>query len=277
MRRSVYISAERLAAELRWNKPPVVLDIRWSLAAPNGLPAYEASHIPGARYVDLETELTGQVSPGSGRHPLPELADLQVAARSWGLNNGDAVVVYDDSDGAASARAWWLLRWAGVQNVRILDGGYRAWSGHGTLVAGKYARRRRKDFGNITLSPGHLPTITADEAAEFNGILLDARAPERFRGEFEPLDPRAGHIPGAINAPYTGNIGGGATLREADLRARYHALGALDGLPVAVYCGSGITAAHNIAALASLGVEAALYPGSWSQWAADPARPVGVS
>lgn len=282
MRRTVYITPERLAAQLRWHKPPVVLDVRWSLAQPNGRAAFEANHLPGARYVDLETELTGRVGPGTGRHPLPDIADLQAAARGWGLNDGDAVVTYDDFDGAAAARAWWLLKWAGVENVRILDGGYRAWAGHGVIVSDRYESgrpkpKKRHPRGNVTLAAGHMPTITADEAADFAGVLLDARAPERYRGEFEPLDSRAGHIAGAVNAPFTGNVTHVGTIRsEKELRDRFSALGALDGRPVAAYCGSGVTATHNIAVLSSLGVEAALYPGSWSQWSSDPARPAEV-
>ncbi len=278
MRRSVYVTTERLAAELRWNTPPVVLDVRWTLEQPNGYPAYLAGRIPGAKYVDLETELSGEASEGSGRHPLPDVANLQHTARGWGLNDGDAVVVYDDAGGAAAARGWWVLKWAGVENVRILDGGFRSWAGHGLTSSGPPPRpRRRRDLGNVTLTPGNMPTITADDAADFDGLLLDARAPERYRGEFEPLDPRAGHIAGAVNAPHTGNLTpAGRILPEKELRERFRGLGALAGRPVAAYCGSGVTAAHNIAALASLGVEAALYPGSWSQWSSDPARPATV-
>jgi len=282
MRRTVYVTAERLAAELRWQKPPVLLDVRWSLANPDGRAAFAANHLPGAQYVDLETELSGKVGADTGRHPLPEIADLQRAARRWGINDGDAVVCYDDSDGAGAARAWWVLKWAGVENVRILDGGYRAWAGHGIIVSDRYEsgrpkRKGRRPRGNVTLSAGHLPTISAQEAAHFPGVLLDARAPMRYRGEFEPLDPRAGHIPGATNAPYTANLTPAGTIRpEQELQNRFHALGALNDDPVAVYCGSGVTAAHNVAALASLGVEAALYPGSWSQWSSDPRRPAEV-
>lgn len=274
MRRSVFITAERLAAELRFNKPPVVLDARWSLAEPNGYPAYRAGHIPGAHFVDLETVLSGEADDTTGRHPLPNLTELQEAARSWGLDDGDAVVVYDD-DGAAAARAWWVLKWAGIDNVRILDGGYRAWAGHGETVTGPTPKLKKKQRGTITLTGGHMPTIGADEAADFAGILLDARAPERFRGQYEPMDARAGHIPGAINAPYTRTLGSSGTLlTEPALREHFEKLGAFAGEPIAVYCGSGISATSNIAALASLGVEAALYPGSFSQWSADPARPV---
>src|SRR5699024_1159432 len=147
MRRTVYVTAERLAAELRWQKPPVLLDVRWSLANPDGRAAFAANHLPGAQYVDLETELSGNVGADTGRHPLPEIADLQRAARRWGINDGDAIVCYDDSDGAAAARAWWVLRWAGVENVRILDGGYRAWAGHGIIVSDRYESGRPKRKG----------------------------------------------------------------------------------------------------------------------------------
>lgn len=273
MRRTVYITAERLAAELRWKKPPVILDVRWSLTAPNGEAAYRAGHIPGAIYVDLEAELSGPASQANGRHPLPNIADLQHTARTWGLNNGDAVVVYDDFFGAAASRAWWILKWAGIKNVRILDGGYPTWAGHGRIDTGKRKKLKRKNWGNITLTPGNLPTITADEAERFSGVLVDARAPMRYRGEFEPMDSRAGHIPRALNSPYDHNLTPHGTIRpEAELREKFGAVGALGSDSVAVYCGSGVTATHNIAALASLGVQAALYPGSWSQWSADDTR-----
>lgn len=278
MRNTVYITVERLAAELRWRTPPRVLDVRWSLETPGGYPAHVAGRIPGAVYVDLETELSAPPSPDAGRHPLPAIADLQEAARGWGVNDGDALVVYDDGDGSGAARAWWLLKWAGVASVRILDGGYRTWAGHGTTVAGPPPRRTRKDRGDITLTPGHMPTITMVEAASFPGVLLDARLPGRYRGEYEPLDARAGHIPGAINTPYTRTLTPSGWLRSRDqLQLIFESAGALADSPVAVYCGSGVSATHTIAALATLGVEAALYPGSWSQWSADPNRPAATT
>lgn len=277
MRRSVFITAERLAAMRRWRTPPVVLDVRWSLAAPQGYPAYRASHIPGAHYADLESQLSGPPTSAGGRHPLPAIADLQAAARSWGINDGDTVVVYDDADGAAAARAWWVLTWAGVGDVRILDGGYRAWAGHGETVEGETPKLKKGGRGTIRLTGGHLPTVTAAEVAQFSGVLLDARAPERFRGAFEPLDSRAGHIPGASNLPFSLSVNSSGLLRpEAELRQIFGALGALSGDPVAAYCGSGVTASHLVAALATLGVEVALYPGSFSAWSADAARPIAV-
>lgn len=261
----------RLAAGAQ---PPVLLDVRWALGDPHGAEHYRAGHLPGAVYVDLDTELAGAHEPGAGRHPLPAIEDLQAAARRWGITRDSAVVVYDNSGGLAAARAWWLLRWAGVTDVRILDGGLAAWQAAGYPEATGTAHPR--PAGDVVLSPGHLPTLTADEAAALptTGTLLDARAGERYRGETEPIDPRAGHIPGAISRPTGGNLSDGVpTFRTADeLRERFAGLPG----PIGVYCGSGVTAAHQIAALATLGVEAALYPGSWSAWSSDPDRPAAT-
>ncbi|MCL9797912.1 sulfurtransferase, partial [Frankia sp. AgKG'84/4] len=218
-------------------------------------------------------------APGgaAGRHPLPEVADLQAAARRWGLRAGQPVVVYDDNGGLSAARAWWLLRWAGVTDVRILDGALAAWRDAGLpLETGEIIPAP----GDVELSAGHLPVLDADDAAALarDGVLLDARAPERYRGEVEPIDPRAGHIPGARSASTGENLdAAGRFLSPADLRARFAALGVPAGTGgVGVYCGSGVTAAHEIAALAVAGVDAALYPGSWSAWSSDPARPVAT-
>nr|WP_239144008.1 sulfurtransferase [Actinoplanes philippinensis] len=254
--------------------PPVLLDVRWALGDPNGAEHYRAGHLPGAVYVDLDTELAGPHQPGAGRHPLPSIAALQSAARRWGINADSRVVVYDNSGGLAAARAWWLLRWAGVTGVRILDGGLAAWRASGYAEATGSATPRRP--GDVVLTAGHLPTLTADEAAALPGAgtLLDARAGERYRGEIEPIDPRAGHIPGAISRPTGGNLQDGVPcFKTADqLRERFAGVTG----PVGVYCGSGVTAAHQIAALATLGVDAALYPGSWSAWSSDPDRPVAT-
>jgi thiosulfate/3-mercaptopyruvate sulfurtransferase len=254
--------------------PPVLLDVRWALGDPNGAEHYRAGHLPGAVYVDLDTELAGPHQPGAGRHPLPSIAALQTVARRWGISADSRVVVYDNSGGLAAARAWWLLRWAGVTDVRILDGGLAAWRAAGYAEATGSATPRRP--GDVVLTAGHLPTLTADEAAALpgTGTLLDARAGERYRGEVEPIDPRAGHIPGAISRPTGENLTDGVPYFKAadQLRERF------DGVagPVGVYCGSGVTAAHQIAALATLGVDAALYPGSWSAWSSDPDRPVAT-
>ncbi|MFF0491076.1 sulfurtransferase [Nocardia sp. NPDC004068] len=267
------MSADDLRKALSDNgSRPHLLDVRWALGDPDGPQHYLDGHIPGAVFVDLETELSAPPSPGRGRHPLPDPAHLQKCARSWGLRAGEPVVVYDATGGMAAARAWWLLRWGGVGDVRILDGGLPAWERAG----GELARgdEPAPEPGNIVLTSGHMPTIDADGAASWSGLLLDARAGDRYRGESEPIDPRAGHIPGALSAPTAENLTPEGTFKPADeLRDRFVTLGTG---PVAVYCGSGITASHQIAALAVAGIEAALYPGSWSQWSSDPDRPVAT-
>lgn len=276
LRRGVLITARELHELLATGRDVVVLDVRWSLAEPDGRRSYAAGHIPGAQFVDLEVDLSGLPSAGGGRHPLPDLARLQDSARRWGVRVGGAVVVYDDSGGTAAARAWWLLRWAGVADVRILDGGLHSWGAVGGILEDGEVR---VEPGDVTLSPGHMPVVDADRAAELprHGVLLDARAGERYRGEVEPVDPRAGHVPGAISAPTADNLDDGARFRSgADLVERFTAVGIDDDTDVAVYCGSGVTAAHEIAALESIGVHAALYPGSWSQWSADEERPVAT-
>nr|MDT0660510.1 sulfurtransferase [Micromonospora sp. DSM 115978] len=269
----ILVTAAGLADALASGRPPVLLDVRWRLGDPHGRRHYLDGHVPGAVYVDLDAELAGPPSPRDGRHPLPDLGRLQAAARRWGISDGDPVVAYDDSGNLAAARAWWLLTWAGVSGVRLLDGGYPAW-----VAAGGAVERSEvtPDPGTVTLRPGGLAVVDADGAARVAaaGVLLDARAAERFRGEHEPVDPRAGHIPGAVSAPTTGNVTTDGRFRPAAELARHFAeLGVEGGGPVAVYCGSGVTASHQIAALHIAGLSAALYPGSWSQWSNDPDRP----
>jgi thiosulfate/3-mercaptopyruvate sulfurtransferase len=274
VRDDVLVTADDLAAALADDEPPVLLDVRWALgrSRDEAHERYLAGHLPGAGYVDLETELAAPASPAEGRHPLPAVADLEAAARRWGLREGSSVVVYDDVEGTSAARAWWLLRWAGVASVRLLDGGLAAWEAAGrSLEAGEVS----PEPGDLVVRPGGMPTVTADEVASWPGSLLDARAAARYQGLVEPVDPRAGHIPGAVSAPTWDNLAGdGAFLPDGALRARFAALGVRG--PVAVYCGSGVTAAHEVAALAAVGVDAALYPGSWSQWSSDPARPAAT-
>uniref|UniRef100_UPI000829F127 sulfurtransferase n=1 Tax=Nocardia xishanensis TaxID=238964 RepID=UPI000829F127 len=249
-----------------------LLDVRWALGDPDGPQHYLDGHIPGAVFVDLETELAAPPSPARGRHPLPDIGQLEKCARSWGIRTGDPVVVYDATGGMAAARAWWLLRWAGLDDVRILDGGLPAWTSEGgELVSGA---EPDPEPGDVELRPGRLPVVDADAVAKWKGVLLDARAGERYRGEVEPVDPKAGHIPGAVSAPTAENLDADGRFRAAaELRERFAGFGSG---PVAVYCGSGITAAHQVAALAVAGVEAALYPGSWSQWSNDPKRQVAT-
>ncbi len=272
----VLIEPHELDGDLRGGDPPAVLDVRWKLGDPEGRSHYRAGHIPTAVYVDLDTELAAPASAPEGRHPLPAIDDLQAAARSWGVRDGQRVVIYDDAGGLAAARAWWLLRWAGVGDVRILDGALGAWRAAGlALVSGESP----VPAGDVILTEGHLPVLDGDEAARLpdEGVLLDARAGERYRGELEPIDPRAGHVPGAISAPTADNLDDtGRFLSTAALRRRFADLGVDGERPVGVYCGSGVTAAHLLAALQIAGLDAVLFPGSWSAWSADQRRPVAI-
>ena len=197
-RSEVLIDAVALSELLGQPDPPAVLDVRWALGDTRGREHYRAGHIPTAVYVDLDTQLAAPAHPAGGRHPLPDLPSLQEAARQWGLRAGQPVVVYDNSGGLAAARAWWLLRWAGLDRVRILDGALNAWTQAGfELESGGHEAAR----GDVILDAGHLPALTADDAAALarDGVLIDARASERYRGEVEPVDARAGHIPGAVS------------------------------------------------------------------------------
>jgi thiosulfate/3-mercaptopyruvate sulfurtransferase len=273
----VIVSAPDLARELDGPRPPRLLDVRWQLGGPPGIGQFRTGHLPGAVYVDLDTELAAPPSAAAGRHPLPAVADLEAAARGWGLRQGDAVVVYDEAGGVSASRAWWLLRWAGIADVRLLDGGLAAWTAAGLPVE---TGDRAADPGDVVLTGGGMPTIDADDAAAWSqdGVLLDARAGERYRGEVEPIDSRAGHIPGAVSAPTTDNLTADGTFLPADdLTRRFAALGAAAGADVAVYCGSGVTAAHEAVALTIAGHTPVLYPGSWSQWSGDPERPVATA
>lgn len=266
------ISGTDLAGDLAGPRPPVVLDVRYTLGGPPGRPEYDAGHIPGAAYVDLDAELAAPPGPG-GRHPLPDPDVFGAAMRRAGVTAGRPVVVYDAGQGWSAARCWWLLRYTGHPDVRVLDGGLAAWPGELSRTAPP------EGAGDFTPEPGALPVLTAADAAVLarGGVLFDARAGERYRGETEPIDPVAGHIPGAVSAPTAENLGAdGRFLPAADLAARFRALGATPGAEVGVYCGSGVSAAQEVLALAIAGIPAALYPGSWSEWVADPARPVAT-
>jgi thiosulfate/3-mercaptopyruvate sulfurtransferase len=250
-----------------------LLDVRWRLGGPPGIEAYRRGHLPGAVFVDLDRDLAAPPGP-EGRHPLPGREEFQESMRRAGVRQGDLVVVYDDADATAAARAWWTLRYFGHDRVRVLDGGYHAWVEAGRPVTTEVPEVERGDF---TAVPGHLPLLDADGAMAVAkaGVLLDARAAERYRGEIEPVDPVAGHIPGAVSAPTHGNVGvDGRFLPAGLLRERFAGLGATDAAEVGAYCGSGVTAAHEILALTVAGVPAALYAGSWSNWIADGTRPV---
>ncbi|APF35289.1 sulfurtransferase [Microbacterium paludicola] len=257
--------------------PVRVLDVRWWLDRPDGRPAFRAGHIPGARYADLDTQLAEHGEPAQGRHPLPSPETLQAAVRDWGIDGGDTVVVYDDVANLASGRAWWVLRDAGIADVRVLDGALAAWTDAGFDLEEGDAPAVRP--GTAVVSPGTLPMLGIDDVLAFarTGLLLDARAGERFRGEVEPMDPRAGHIPGAVSAPTTQNNDDAGRFRSPDeLRERFAALGAEPGATVGVYCGSGVSAAHEAIALSLAGYRPVLYPGSWSQWSQHPDRPAAT-
>lgn len=273
-------------AELLRDRQPVLLDIRWSLGGPPGLPEYEAGHIPGAKYVDLQGVLSAPPRPAGGnggdprgpggRHPLPDTATFQHGMREGGVSDGSTVVVYDAGDGMAAARCWWCLRYFGHHDVRVLDGGYRAWlAGDHPISTATPAHAR----GTFVARPGGVTILDAEDAARLarTGVLLDARAGERYRGEVEPVDPVGGHIPGAVSAPATGSVdGSGRYLHPELLRSRFRHLGIDGTTSVGCYCGSGVSAAQQVLALALAGVDAGLYVGSWSDWVRDAGRPVAT-
>lgn len=283
-RETILITAEALEAQLSAERDlPAeaprtrLLDVRWTLPRPDGRPAFAEGHLPGAVYVDLDTELAQHLTPQDGRHPLPDPAAFEASARSWGIREQDEVVAYDGGGNYASARVWWLLRDAGFDRVRLLDGALPAWTEAGfALESGESAAVP----GDVSLSSGQLPALTLDEVGGFvsgGGALLDARAPERYRGDEEPIDPRAGHVPGALNAPTGGNLDDDGRFRSADeLRGRFAKLGVDGTRPIGTYCGSGVTATHNLVGLALAGFDGALFPGSWSQWSNHDELPVAT-
>jgi thiosulfate/3-mercaptopyruvate sulfurtransferase len=276
------VSPAALAEELAGGSGSVLLDVRWRLGGPPGIDSYRAGHLPDAVFVDLDRDLSGPRGP-AGRHPLPDPAVFQAAMRAAGVSRDRQVVVYDDGDGLPAARGWWMLRYHGHRDVRVLDGGYRAW-----LAAGLPVTTAAPDPapGDFTAQPGQMPVLDAPaaEAMGRTGLLLDARSAERFRGENEHVDPVAGHIPGAVSAPSTDNVNPDGTFKSAaelasrfaSLGARHDTAGAEGGPAVGSYCGSGVTAAHEILALALAGIPAALYVGSWSDWITDPTRPTAL-
>lgn len=261
----------------------VILDCRFALDDPTyGARSYAEAHIPGAQFADLERDLSGPVVKGvTGRHPLPEAAQLLERLRAWGINQDSDVVLYDDGPGAFAARAWWLLAWLGKrEGVYLLDGGLKAWKAAGLAL----------DSNTSAVNPGHFSgqadsSLLRDAAQLQQDLhnpaltLLDARALPRFRGEVEPLDPVAGHIPGALCAVFTDNLDSdGRFLPATQLRQRFDALrGEKPVESLVAYCGSGVTACHNLFALCLAGYPLApLYAGSWSEWITDPARPVAI-
>ena len=257
----------------------VIVDCRFVLSDPEaGRRAYAAGHIPGARYAHLNEDLSSPVTPVSGRHPLPDPARLVATLGAWGIGGGKQVVAYDDSFGAMASRLWWLLRWLGHDNVALLDGGLPRWQREGhpmttdapVVVPAQFVAAPRHDMWVDAAT-------VARAVTRKDWLVMDARAEERFNGEVEPLDPVAGHVPGAINLPYDDNLHLSGRFSSPDeLRALY--TGFMETVPpaqVIQMCGSGVTACHNILAMEHAGLHGArLYAGSWSEWIRDPSRPV---
>lgn len=249
-----------------------LLDVRWALDGSTGRHAYLEGHLPGAVYIDLDTELAAPATPEAGRHPLPDPEGFASSLRRAGVTAGSTVIAYDDTNGSPAGRLVWMLRALG-HDAAVLDGGVSAWDGP-------------LETGEVRSMPGDVPArawpveqiATTDEVAAGEALIIDARAPERYRGELEPVDPRAGHIPGAVNLPFTGNLSEGARFLGPDqLRARFQAAGVRDDQEAIVYCGSGVTATHDILALQQAGyTKVRLFPGSWSQWSADPSLPIAT-
>jgi thiosulfate/3-mercaptopyruvate sulfurtransferase len=276
-RNTVLIDVPELAALIQAKSPIVLLDTRFDVDRKNLRPTTPTPHIPGAIYVNLATELSGESTPSGGRRPLPNIHDLQRDARRWGIQPDSQIVVYDEISNSSAARAWWILRWAGLANVRLLDGGLTAWIAAGNPIT---LEAFLPVPGKISLRSGKLPVLEADDAADLarTGVLLDARGLEAYLGApAEAGKPPSGHIPGAISAPAGETVTSLGGFKPAlALQQHFAALGVDGARQIGVYCGSGVAAAQAIAALASIGLEAALYVGSWSAWSAEASRPVAI-
>lgn len=270
------ISVEQLAQRLDDPEPgatTVICDVRFYLTDPGqGRREYDAGHLPGAVFVDLHHQLAG--GAGGGRHPLPDVGDFTTLLGRLGISPSSFVVAYDSSGGAMAARLWWMLRSIGHGQVAVLDGGYPAWVRAGKPVTQDVDRRRPVEYPDVAEWTGILDADDVAEGVALGATLVDSRAPERFRGEVEPIDARAGHIPGAINRYHLDNLAPDGTHRPVpELAQRFAGVGES---PI-VYCGSGVTACHNLLAMSLAGVaNARLYPGSWSDWSSDPTRPIAT-
>jgi thiosulfate/3-mercaptopyruvate sulfurtransferase len=277
MSSEVLVEPAELAELMAAAEPPVLADVRWNLGGPPAEPEFEAAHLPGAHWVDLERALSGPPGPG-GRHPLPAPEVFAAAMRAIGVRGDRLVVAYDAATAQAAARLWWLLTDAGHPAVRVLDGGLAAWRAEGRPIESGPARVG--PAGDFVARPGRRRRVTAAEieaglASGSGPLLVDVRAVERFSGATEPIDPVAGHIPGAVNLPVAGNLDPSGRFLDAEaIRSRHAAAGV--GEDAVLYCGSGITAAQGLLALESAGLTAAVYPGSWSDWISDRRRPVAT-
>ncbi len=270
------ITGPELMALRHSSAPLVLLDCSFDLADPAaGERAHAAGHLPGALYVHLERDLSGPKTGHNGRHPLPERAALATRAGSWGVAPGVQVVAYDAQGGPYAARAWWLLRWLGHAEAAVLDGGAAAWHAGGGETTTTFTPATAQ--APYPAAAAAMPTIDAATLLQRLGQLrlFDARAAERFRGDVEPLDPVAGHIPGATLRFFKDNLQADGRFKPAaQLKAEFEALGSADSA-VVHQCGSGVTACHNLLAMAHAGLGlTTLYAGSWSEWCSDPARPV---
>ena len=266
------ISVHELASRL--DEPGIaVCDVRWYLTDPDrGRREYDVAHVPGAAFVDLHTELAGDT--GGGRHPLPTTNEFAARLSRLGIARDDTVVAYDSAGGAVASRLWWMLRSIGHARVAVLDGGYQAWEQAGLPTTDEVEARATTVYPDVESWHGTVDVDDITGLVERGMSLVDARAAERYRGEVEPIDPRAGHIPGAINLPHLDNLGlDGRHLPAHVLAERFAGLGPS---PV-VYCGSGVTACHDLLAMSIAGIaDARLYPGSWSEWSSQPDRPIAT-
>ena len=281
--RSPLIDVATLAA--RAGDPRLrIVDLRWSLGGTPQAEKYERGHLPGAALVSMEGELS-RPGHGPGRHPLPPAADFAALLARIGVGEQTEVVVYDDATGASAARFWFMLRLHGHPRARVLDGGFAAWlqaglpleAGAGEPPASAPLRQLSRAEALLIDKAGVAATMALRGQPGAQALLLDARAAERYRGDVEPIDRRAGHIPGAVNAPFADNLSDGRFRSPDDLRARYESLGAGAAAQVIASCGSGVTACHTLLALAAAGLPAGrLYVGSWSDWSSDPAAPIAT-
>ena len=274
------VSVERLREHLG-NSHWCIVDVRHDLFDTEaGIHAYAAGHIPGAVFAHIDTDLSGKKTGKNGRHPLPQRNDLVEAFRSWGIDNATQLIAYDAQGGQFAVRLWWLARWLGHVRVALLDGGWPKWLNDTHLSSTDPAAKSRGDF---TAGRSLMPVVTVDQVMQSLGsddrTLLDARTPERYRGEQEPIDPVAGHIPGALNRPWQSNLEADQTFKSAaELRSEFDsALGQRAPAHITHQCGSGVTACHNVFAMELAGLSgSSLYGGSWSEWVSDRSRPIAT-